>query len=629
MDREKIDGGCEKGILGLVLGILVFGPLAFGGHGTWEFLALQGMTMGVMGLWAVRFWVSTRPQLLWPPICWAVLAFMIYALVRYWQADVEYVARGEWIKILVYGCLFFAILNNLHRQESIQIIGVTLVLLGMVISLYAGYQFLSKSARVWNVATQYPGRGSGTFIYPNHLAGFLEMLVPLGLCYALMGRLSHVTKIVVGYASFIMLAGIGMTLSRGGWVVTGLALVMLCGVLLAQRDYRIQGLVLLGVLILAGALVIPRVEGMQVRVQKMLASGRADDLRFAVWKPALEMWQDNFWWGVGPAEFDCHFPQYRPPEVQLRPYRVHNDYLNTLVDWGLVGACLVAWAWALLYWGIFKNWKSVRGSRDDFSRKKSNKLAFMIGAAIGLAAILLHSVVDFNMHMPANAILVVTLMALLSSQWRFATERYWFKAGLVLKCAATVALLAGMVYLGYEGARAGREYVWLQRAERAGQPPNNHSYARIAALEQAYRVAPMNYETTHEIGECYRLKSWDGGDDYEALARKAMEWYARGMKLNPYEGINWLRAGMCLDWINARQEDSSPYYKHANELDRNNYFFAANIGWHYVETGDLAAARSWFNRSCRLQWVAAENEIAFQYLPVVERRLQEAAAEHK
>ena len=54
------------------------------------------------------------------------------------------------IRILVYAFLFFAILNNLHRQESTQIISCTLVFLAMAISCYAIYQFLTHSNRVWH-----------------------------------------------------------------------------------------------------------------------------------------------------------------------------------------------------------------------------------------------------------------------------------------------------------------------------------------------------------------------------------------------------------------------------------------------------------------------------------------------
>ena len=87
------------GILGLVLAILVFGPLAMGAVDAPAFLVVQGLTIGVMILWAVRIWAGPKPQLLWPPICWVVLAFAIYAVARYLTADIEYVARLEMIQV--------------------------------------------------------------------------------------------------------------------------------------------------------------------------------------------------------------------------------------------------------------------------------------------------------------------------------------------------------------------------------------------------------------------------------------------------------------------------------------------------------------------------------------------------
>jgi O-antigen ligase len=630
MDRERIDGWCEKGILGLVLAILIFGPLALGGLGAWQFLVLQGLTIAVMAVWIVRLWISSSPKLLWPPICWAVLAFMLYAIGRYLTSDIEYVARGELIRILVYGFLFFAIVNNLHRQDSTQIIGITMIGLGMLLSFYAAYQFVSKSPKVWGLPSFYVGRGSGTFYYPNHFASFLEMLLPLALAYAVIGRLSHVTKIFLVYAAAVMLAGIAVSLSRGGWLATAIILILMCVIFLAQRDYRIHGLVLFGLLIAALTFTIPRVRAFQERLAKLDPTHKVDNLRFALWQPALDMWHDHFWWGVGPANFDYKFSKYRPSQVQLRAGWVHNDYLNTLVDYGLAGTLLVAAAWILLYWGAVTNWKSVRGGRDDFSRKKSNKLAFLVGASLGLLGIAIHSVVDFNFHMPANAIMAVTWMALLSVQWRFTTERFWFRAGKISQGIATVVLLAGIIYLGREGWRAGWQYVWLQRADRAGQPPHVNSNAQIEALEHAATVDPMNFETTYAIGECYRGRSWDGGDDYAAQAQKAIDWFRRGIKLDPYNSFNWLRIGMCLDWINSSKgEDPNPYFHQANELDPNGYYTTAYIGWHYMQIGDLAAARTWFERSQRLEWLPEDNPLAFQYLPIVERRLKEFAEDQK
>src|ERR1700689_2082787 len=176
MNREALDKFFERGILAFVLAILVFGPLAMGAVDAWAFLVVQGLTVGVMLLWVLRLWISPKPQLLWPPICWVVLAFTIYAVARYLTADIEYVARQELIQVLVCAFLFFAIVNNLYRQEFSQVISLTLIFLAMGISRFAAYQFFTHSNRVWNYISPYAGRGTGTYISPNNLAGFLEML---------------------------------------------------------------------------------------------------------------------------------------------------------------------------------------------------------------------------------------------------------------------------------------------------------------------------------------------------------------------------------------------------------------------------------------------------------------------
>ena len=120
-----------------MLRILGFGPLATGAVRPLAFLIIQGLTVGVLVLWGARLWLSSRPKLLWPPICWAVAAFIVLAIGRYLTADIEYVARQELIHILVYACLFFAVLNNLYRQESMLVITCALVFLAMAISFYA------------------------------------------------------------------------------------------------------------------------------------------------------------------------------------------------------------------------------------------------------------------------------------------------------------------------------------------------------------------------------------------------------------------------------------------------------------------------------------------------------------
>jgi len=625
-----VDGWCEKGILALVLAVLIFTPLAIGAVKTWQWLVVEGLTLGALALWMLRVWIAPKPQLLWPPICWAVLAFVIYAGVRYFQADIEYAARREVLRVLVYALLFFIIVNNLHRQESKLVLALTPVFLGMAIAIYACCQFVLKSDLVWTMHSKYLGRGSGTFIYPNSLAAYLEMLIPLALSYALVSRLGHAMKIICGYAALVMVAGVCVTLSRGGLAVTAAVLIVMSIVLMTQRGYRLRGLALVALVVVVGLAITPKLATASRFTPRgeTHGSNAPDDIRYAIWQAGLEIWHDHLWLGAGPAHFDSVYRQYRPSKNQLDPDRVHNEYINLLADWGIAGAVLVASAWALLAAGIVKSWRFVQGSQNDFARRSSNKFALTVGASVGLIGILLHSLVDFNLSIPAIAIWMVTLMALLSSQLRFATERYWASMRAGLKTVATIFLAASMVVVGYAGVRAGQEDYWLRRAAREA----DYSLRQQQAYEKAFAIEPQNPETAWNIGECCRTRSLlNETDKPDALAREAMEWYQRGIKLDPYNPYNWAGCGMCLDWIDAEDAASKAEAAHdferADALDPNGSFTAALVGRHFTQLGDYAAARSWFERSLRLVW--KDNELPAQYLTNVEKWLADGAAKQK
>src|ERR1035437_5984229 len=176
--RRNMDWWCERGILILVLAALVFAPLAFGAVYAWSFLVVQALVRGVLALWGVRLWGGHKPKLLWPPLAWAVAAFVSYAVVRYFTADIEYVARQELIRILLYEFLFLAVASNLYSQDATETISYTLTAVAALASSYAVAQFLTHSNQVWNLTAPYPGRASGTYICPNHFAGFLELVLP-------------------------------------------------------------------------------------------------------------------------------------------------------------------------------------------------------------------------------------------------------------------------------------------------------------------------------------------------------------------------------------------------------------------------------------------------------------------
>lgn len=621
MSQETLDRFFERAILAVVLALLVFAPLAMGAVDTQEFLLVQVLVMAVLLLWAFRIIFSRKTRFFWSPLCWPVLAFALYAIARYLTADLEYVARFEMIQTLLYAFLFFAVVNNLASKESSLAIALTLVFLAAGISCYAIWQFMAHSNHVWNLLSPYGGRASGTYISPNNFACFLEMTLPLAVAFLLAGRVRPLTRVFLGYAALAMAGGLAVTFSRGGWLAAAAGLLVLLVVLICHPGHRLTALLLLIVLIASGAVFVTNYLSKTLSyVSRVEAIGNDSvDLgyRLEMWHAAEAMWLDHFWFGVGPAHYDYRFNQYRPGKVQARPGHAHNDYLNLLADWGAIGGVIVLSGMLIFGASLVRTWKAV--CRDNFGRRMSNRFAFFLGGSAALLALAIHSIGDFNLHIPANAILGVCLLALLTAQLRMVAGRYQLDPPVLAKVLLLALLACSLSYFGFQGHRRAEEFAWQTRAANVDLPLLD----RADLLKKAFAVEPTDFETTYQLGELYRIQSFQGGTDYESLAQEAMQWYSRGMKLDPYYGYNFLDYGMCLDWL-GRYDEAGTYFSRAEALDPNGYFTIAYLGWHYLQTGDYAAARACFTRSVCLDW--NENDMAHSYLEIVQNKLMENAS---
>jgi len=619
MNKDAWDEGCRRGIFGLVLTLLIFTPLAYAGVGLWEFLVVQALTIGVMGLWAVRLWVSPKPQFLWPPVVWAVLVWVAYAIGRYLTADVEYQARLELIQVLVFVVLFLAILNHLYHQDLMQIISYTLISVAMAASGYAVFQYLRHSTRVWALATREAGRASGPFLQPDHFCAFLAMILPLVLSLLLVGRIKPLTRVLLGYSFLVILGGVAVTFSRAGWAaaLAGLLLVLL--VLIGHRNHRLAAGACLAVLAAGGTWFVTHYLAATATFAQHINNPHTGlnldvFIRTKIWVAGWHMWRDHPWWGVGPGLFDVYFNAYRPQTMQLRAGWAHCDYLNLLTDWGLAGGLIALTGVGLLLAGVARTWGRVRPAETDFGRSLSTRFAFFLGALGGLAALAVHCLVDFILHVPADALVAVTLLAFLSSSLRFATGRCWYNLRLPVKTAATVVLAAGMGYLGWQEYRLGHEAAWLARANQIGR----YSPARARALQTALAYEPMNSVTAYELGECHRVIGFEDPTNSPASLDSALRWYRRSAQLNPHWELPWLRQGNTLDFL-GQYDQAWPFYQEADRLDPNGYYVAANVGVHYLEERNFTAAQIWLLRSRTLRY--QDNSIVVQSLPVVEREI--------
>lgn len=619
MDRERIDAWLERSILVLVIGLLGWATLAFGAVRPPEFAVVSWLILAALALWGIRIWIAPKFRFLWPPVCWAALPFIGYAVWRAHVAELGFPARNELMQVIFAALLLFIIANNLYGQESTRILGFFLVFLGMAVAMYGIYQWLRPSNLVWGLERPLPyeGRASGSYICPNHLAGLLEMSLPIGLALTVAGRLRPLTRIFLAYASLVSIAGLAATQSRGGWLGACAAIMVLFLFLIQKPGQRWIAILMVVSLTATGAWLYTR--SVSHRAAQTVVSGHERDIRLRLWATGLQMWKGSPWIGIGPDHFDYRFRQYREPvdKTQARPGRMHNDYLNTLVDYGAAGLLLLLVPIGAGIWSVFRCWPHVQRGDKDFGQKKSNRAALLLGASAGLLALLVHSFLDFNMHIPANALIATTLLALLGSHVRFATERYWVTARWYIAAPATIAIVAIVAWLMPQTILRSQEANLLRRAESLPDGTTN----KIAVLKQAFALQPENFETAQAIGEHLRVIAWVGEDGYEPIAKEAIEWFKRAIALNRYDTLSHLRIGMCLDKL-EQYDEARPWFTKALEMDPAYWYPPAMMGWHEFQLGRYQEAREWMIKSLQLyQYVpgGGGNSFAWEYVQIIDR----------
>lgn len=619
MNRETADHWLQRATVVVLLAQLVLGVAMTGMVRTQDFLIAQGLTVGLILLWLARLWLNKSIELLWPPVCWAAAAFTIYAIVLTARADVSYAAKIELQRILVYFTVFVSALNGFRTRGAVRALAVTVIAIATVSALYAGYQAFVNPDYVWHFKRPetygYGRRGSGFFINPNNLATLLSMSLPLGLAFALVSRIKSLPKIFLGYTSLVIVAGIAVTLSRGGWIATAVSMTLFFTVLFRMRERRSMAVVALAVIAGIGILAISQSEMGKLRIKRALDPKAHPDVRHDIWRTGMDMWRDNAWTGTGPGHFDLRYKQYRALALQDRPKHVHNDYLNTLTDYGAVGFVLAAAACFALLHGVMQTWRGLRKSFGDDLGCHSDSLAFTMGAGCGFTALAIHAFFDFPVQIPGLAMFAAVIAGILASLGRRFTGKDRFSLGVAGKAAFSAIALAAGFFLTAHGLSLAKESRHLSLADAEVESFQE----KIAQLEIAQGIEPGNPETPFVLGELHRLRSFQLEQDYAEQAEIAIEWFEAALRINPYDALAQTRLGMCLDWLD-RPDEAWKHYELALELDPNGFHPPSIIGWHYLQLNDLRAAKPWFEMSFSRR--TYNNDLSWQSLKLIEEQLE-------
>jgi O-antigen ligase len=130
------------------------------------------------------------------------------------------------------------------------------------------------------------------------------------------------------------------------------------------------------------------------------------DRRVSMFRDTWQIFLHHPWAGTGLGTLETVYPRYESHYGGLVVDHAHNDYLELLADTGLVGGVCVLAFIALLFQRALSN---LRSAKNLVSR------SFYAGALVACTGLLVHSLVDFNMHIPANALLFLLLAGLAMS----------------------------------------------------------------------------------------------------------------------------------------------------------------------------------------------------------------------
>jgi tetratricopeptide (TPR) repeat protein len=140
------------------------------------------------------------------------------------------------------------------------------------------------------------------------------------------------------------------------------------------------------------------------------------NVRLKMWSAAIQQWKLQPLFGTGSGTYLYYGRQLRSPELQVDPVYVHNDYLQLLAEYGAAGFALF-----LIFLGahLAKGWKNFQrlGLKRVAvsSRLLSNSMALQLGALSAVFAYMIHSFFDFNLHIPANVLLLAFVFGLLAN----------------------------------------------------------------------------------------------------------------------------------------------------------------------------------------------------------------------
>ena len=607
--------------LGLFIFALMLMQVLIGGAGL-VFSLPPSILLAAGGVLLVFSW---REQTANSMTLWAGVSALLlggYVIARTQFSPVVYLAR--WDLFLTLGALAVYWVTAcwfVRARERLIAVGL-LAALALAHVVIGGIQFKQADNFMLVpgiIRSSWEWRASGFYIYPNHLAGLLEMvgMMCLGICC--WGRVKTWLRILAGYCTLMCVAGTAITGSRGGYLSTVFGLLVFCAIsvwvvrrIRPDKTWPILVAALFGLAVLLGGAVFVMVksESMSERLAQVYDP---TNMRPLMWGAALKQFELEPVIGTGSGTYIYYGRQFRSPLVQQDPIFVHNDYLHLLAEYGVIGAALGFVFLALhLFSGCNGARKIVNVKMKPDWRTSSNELALVVGALSGFGALMFHSLVDFNFHLPGNALVGAFFLAILASpsaDVRGAGDSARGGSGWLRWIAPAVSL--ALLVLAIPLMRG--EYLG-ELARRAVRDGRYDEGRRLA--ERALTFERKNPNLWFYLAEARHFMTLGEQDPVArtALFEQAAEAYEEALKLFPRDTRLLLKLGRTLD-VAGRFDDAEAIYRRAIACDPNFGNVYAYYGLHFKMQRRFKLAEENFRKAREL----GESEITNPAMAEIER----------
>lgn len=424
----------DKWLFNIYIGLLIWLPIPLGSHRLWSVSLFNFIvsTLVVCWCWLLmnqRVSITSSFKKAWLVIAaftvsqaWVFISGLVlnHSVGGSFDPSRSFHQLIHGVALVSFFCLTLLLLTS---RKRIKIVVFTFVVSGLMQAVYGGLMTLTGVEYVLFLPKEsYRGLATGTFINRNHLAGYLELCLAIGIGFmiaslndktavnwrdtgrrVLTGLLSSKARVRVSL--IIMVAALVMTHSRMGNTAffASLSITGVIALLLSRHASRATVILLIS-LIVIDLTVVGTFFGMEKVVNRLENTSLSTSTRDDVNVYAFELLEDHWLTGTGVGSFYGVFPEYRHEDVGNTYYNhAHNDYMQFAIEFGVIGflplfvAVCVTFVVAL---------RAQRLRRDSLMRGLS------FSTLMGVIAFGIHSTVDFNLQIPANAASFMVLLAL-------------------------------------------------------------------------------------------------------------------------------------------------------------------------------------------------------------------------